>query len=77
MPRLIHYIDKIDPQLAEDPELLGLIRKLVTIIDEHIQSYGSKPLLSKIVAAAKDIEQIIIFSYLDRTANGYWFWPSG
>ena len=71
MPRLIHYIDKIDPQLAENPELLGLIGKLITIINEHIQSYGPKPLLSKIVTEAKEIEQIIIFSYLDRTANGY------
>ena len=71
MPRLIHYINKIDPQLAEDPKLLGLIGKLITITNDHIQNYGPKTLLSKIVTVAKEVEQIIIFSYLDKTANGY------
>ena len=71
MPRLVHLIDKIDPELTDDPTLLGLIAKLLENISEHTRSYGHTPVLEKIVTAAQEVEQIIIISYQDKAANGY------
>ena len=71
MPRIVHLIDKIDPQLAEDPTLLGLIGNLIEKITEHTQAYGHTPVLQKLITAAREVEEIIIISYQDRAANGY------
>ena len=73
MPRIVHLIDHINPQLAEDPTLLGLTGKLIDKITEHTQSYRHMPVLERIVTAAQEVQQIIIISYQDKAANGYWY----